>query len=403
MSYIRNQDKYGIQFKDVVKQYIVVENQNLKQFAEKIGIKDTSKIPNSIDISEITEMVDYEKIPTILNKYLNTVIASIGEENFSKIEKGNISLGDSTVKADGYQIKLSVKDIQEILKKVLEIAKNDEEILNMFNVGNLDQEDYKEKIEELLKDLSVEIPSESDFDIITISVYKQGKDTVKLAVNIEIEDIINMEISIGNTAKGTMISLIKTQIDNEQEKFIITISKVANTEEHEEIEMIVIQEDEDGKEELLKVNSSRNGAFSSNNIEFDFIMSSDLDIPFSTSSEKIRAEIKFKDSINFGDVPSDKNLAEENCVVINEMELKRIKTVFNKVTTLLGEKLKDEMFVSMFTSTRTLFNSVEKMQQTTEDALEKEKSLDNGTIKASGTIKVNGVQYNIDEYFNSMQ
>jgi len=38
MNYLRNQDLYGLQFKDVINQYIVVENNNLKEFAAKMGV-----------------------------------------------------------------------------------------------------------------------------------------------------------------------------------------------------------------------------------------------------------------------------------------------------------------------------------------------------------------------------
>ena len=89
MNYLNNQDFYGILFKDVVNQYIVFENNNLKEFASKMGVQDTSQIPNKIEnINDllITESKEGEFVPsdvqytdppypseelnTIINKYL---------------------------------------------------------------------------------------------------------------------------------------------------------------------------------------------------------------------------------------------------------------------------------------------------------------------------------------------
>jgi len=101
MNYLNKQDVYGILFKDVVSQYVVFENNNLKEFASKMGVQDTSNIPNKIEIPDVIENIDYEEINTIVNTYLNIATQEIPEDNYSKIKKQEISLGDEIIEADG--------------------------------------------------------------------------------------------------------------------------------------------------------------------------------------------------------------------------------------------------------------------------------------------------------------
>ena len=50
IDYLRNEDLYGLRFEDLIKQYIVLENNNLKEFAQKLGIENTDNIPNKLEI-----------------------------------------------------------------------------------------------------------------------------------------------------------------------------------------------------------------------------------------------------------------------------------------------------------------------------------------------------------------
>jgi hypothetical protein len=47
---LRNEDLYGLTINNVLNKYIAMDNNNLKAFAEKMGMPDTSSIPDKIDI-----------------------------------------------------------------------------------------------------------------------------------------------------------------------------------------------------------------------------------------------------------------------------------------------------------------------------------------------------------------
>lgn len=391
VNYLNNQDFYGIQFKDIVNQYVVFENNNLKEFATKMGVYDTSEIPNKIEIPESN--INYEELNTILNAYLNVAIETIPEENYSKIEKQEILLGDEKVEVDGYRVKLKIKDIQKILTKVLEKAKDDEQIYNLLNSEGLAFEDYQDTIDELLAELSEQIPNEENREIITISVYKQGKDTVKLAINITPEETQKAEISIEKASKGLMlkVAMIDTSLETKEE-INMTITKTVNTEEQENFECVVSQISDEEETEILNINISRNGALTSNNVEISTIVTMTL--------EEMNFEIGIQNNTNFSGVPLEGEFKQGNHLVINGLAPEQITNLFTNLGTLLGEKLKDEMFVTLITNLTTvnnqLIDSTEQTMQDTQNALEMESQLGDEIM---GT---NGETYDFDEYANGL-
>ena len=90
VNYLRNEDLYGLKFKDIVNQYVVFENNNLKEFVAKFGVVDTTNIPDKIDLSEMLqnvnqEEVSLEELKSIGNKYVNIIIEEVKklpENNF---------------------------------------------------------------------------------------------------------------------------------------------------------------------------------------------------------------------------------------------------------------------------------------------------------------------------------
>ena len=280
----------------------------------------------------------------------------IPEDNYSKIKKQDISLGDEKVEADGYQVKLKVKDVQKILTKVLENAKDDEQIYNLLNIeGNMTFEDYQVFIDEMLLEISEEISKEDNIEVITISVYKQGKDTVKLAMNIALEETENIELSIEKTSKGLMlkIAMIDTSLET-REEINITITKTVNTEEQENFEILVSQISNEEEIQLLNINISRNGALASNNVKFSTIAT--------MTFQEMKFEVGIQNNTNFAGVPLDGDFVQGNHLVINGLAPEQITNLFTNLGTILGEKLKDEMFVTLITR-NTMVNSIQDNSQ----------------------------------------
>lgn len=395
INYLNNQDLYGLQFKDVVNQYIVFENNNLKEFASKMGVQDTSQIPDKIEIPE--NNINYEELKTILNNYLNIAMQEIPEDNYSKIEKQEISLGVETIEADGYQLKLKVKDVQKILIKILENAKNDEQIFNLLNTEGailknyqtseeITFEDYQLAIDEILVALSEEIPNEQNVNVITISVYKQEKDTVKLSVNVTLEETENIEISIEKASKGLIfkVTMIDTGFETREEiKMIVT--KTVNTEEQENFECVISQILDEEETEFLTINISRNGALTSNNVEFSTIAT--------TTIQGISLGMEIQSNTNFSGVPLEGEFVQGNHLVINGLSAEQITNLFTNLGNILSQKLQKEMFVTLITNLTTVNNQLientEQSMEETQNAFEQEQQLSNEIMEEDLSTSVN--------------
>lgn len=379
MDYLKDNDLYGILFKDIVNQYITVENNNLKEFASKVGVQNTDIIPDKIESTKITQYLNYEEIKPLISKYLNIAIEAIPEDNYSKIEKGDISLGDKTIQTDGYQMKLKVKDIQSILAKVLESAKNDEQLFNLMSKFNKDItiEEYQESINDILTEFSGEISDEKNIEVITISVYKQGKDTVKLLIEIGVEEPKNkIELSVEKLQNSISLGYdyFNTTIAGTSENKII-IAKTSTSEEQETIEGEISQI-EDGEEQYnSKMTFSRSGAYTSNNISFGMSMSTAMPL----LSENASFTISVNNTSDFSVAPQNAEFTEGNHLTINGASTEQLNNLFTNLGTKISEKLKDEMFVTIIRDIITvndgLYQRAEQAVQDTQNAIEEERAL----------------------------
>ncbi len=377
LNYLKKQDLHGILFKDVVSEYIVIENNNLKEFASKFGIQDVNDIPDKIELPE-NNSINYQEINSILNKYLNVIIETIPEDNYSKIKKTEILVDSKKIETDGYQIKLKAQDLQAILIKILEQAKGDEQIFNLLNTEDVTFQEYQVEIEEILAVLKEENLNDQNTDFVTISVYKQGKDTVKLSINITPEEDSAIEISLEKLDKGLILRILttETKYDETQEQFSIVITKIANSEQQENIQC-TISEISDGEEvPITNINLTRNGAFTSNNVEIDLKITSNIALTGLTS---LNFSIELQNAVDFSATPPEGDFEGGNHLVINGLTSEQLNNLVNNLGTILGEKLKDEMFISMINSIINtndgLFEKAEQAAQDFEEAMENEETL----------------------------
>lgn len=338
-----------------------------------MGIQNTDNIPNKIENTRLNEYLDYKEIKPLISKYLNIAIEAIPEDNYSKVEKSDILLGDKTIQADGYQIKLKVKDIQSILVKMLETAKNDEQLFNLMSKFNKDItiEEYQESINDTLTELSGEISNEKNIEVITISVYKQGKDTVKLLIEIGVEEPKNkIELSVEKLQNSISLGYdyFNTTIAGTSENKMI-ITRTATSEEQETIEGVISQI-EDGEEQYnAKMTFSRSGAYTSNNISFGMSMSAIMPL----LSENASFTISVNNTSDFSVAPQNAEFTEGNHLILNGYTKEQLDDFFAKLGGKILEKLQNEMFISNFDD--GLFDLASQAQQNMQEAIQEEREL----------------------------
>lgn len=339
VDYLRNEELYGLKFKDLVSQYIVVENNNLKEFASKLGIEDNSSIPNKIELSDYdySEIINEEELEQIIDKYINIMISEISDESYSKIAKGNITLGDTTIQADGYKVTIDLKTLQAIFVKVVATMENDEQVFNLLNSiakstnQEIDFEEYKENLQIIKETLSEEL--EENSENITISVYKQGKKTVKVCVQLSTEGEVYLDFSINKINDTMNINGTIKELGTGTE-YSFKISKIGNSDDNDNYKAeYIVKEDE---EQLGSVNFSatRNGKLDSNNIQNNI----ELNIKSGTLDD-IEINVGYKNNITFNSDIEIEKFNNENSAVINEFSNEQLNNLFVNLGNMLNEKI----------------------------------------------------------------
>ena len=115
----------GLQTDYVSSKYIGIENNNLKEFVEKFGVKDTEDIPDTIDLfksinnSPIINFTEEEK-KQVKDTYQTILQEKIGEKEFTKTEENNVV---------NYSVQVTNQELKDLLVTTLETLKNDQIIM----------------------------------------------------------------------------------------------------------------------------------------------------------------------------------------------------------------------------------------------------------------------------------
>lgn len=164
VEYRRDEDLYALTSNIIVNKFVAVENDNLKEFFTKCGVKNVSNIPDKIEKTETTLKDD--EIESLLETYKTILQENLKEENFSKLDNNTIVLT------------LKKYELKNILIEFLEELKN------------LDRIDNKKNVEQLIK--IYQNTDDSQDEALKITVYKSSGKLTKIEVKIE-----EVTISIG--------------------------------------------------------------------------------------------------------------------------------------------------------------------------------------------------------------
>ena len=85
---VRNEDKYAVKVEDILKAYIGIENNNVKELASKFEIKDADKIPDKIDYENKMYKdlfkISKEEKEHIKSVYKDVLYKEIDKANYTK-------------------------------------------------------------------------------------------------------------------------------------------------------------------------------------------------------------------------------------------------------------------------------------------------------------------------------
>lgn len=380
--YIKDKDLYGIQC--IFKQFLVLENNNLKDFAKKIGINE-AEIPDKIEINSSGVNIDEEAgkitsdLEKIAKKYFNNIFEQIPEKKFTKMSNEKIEVDGKTIAVDGYMVTLDENDISDILKKCVEGIKDDTDIFNLVNSINklsgqneLSWEEYQtEAMNE--DEIKIEEPIQ-----LSIAMYKQGKKLVKAYAKLEFtkyQDKGKMYVDISIDNNNTIALNIVSKFDADEDanldnnlqtvmqrsniEFSILIKRInENAQTGYNIELIGKSNDQEYRgtiKAILELESEQN-----------------YNLNFEINFDNVK--ILFNNKTSFDSNIQIEEFEKDNMVKLNEATPELLNNIINTFVTEFNKKVDVNKTIigSILAMNNSLFNNARDASANTKKAQVKE-------------------------------
>lgn len=214
--YRHDGDIYGIQTDYVSSKYVAVENNNLKEFAGKVGMTDTSDVPEKIEVPENTTSFEYteEEKQTVQEKYITILENQFRDDQF-QAERNE----DGTIR---YILTMTNEELKNLVIALLNELKTDDVTLgkinnilseqDLYTKNTIEAEDIDSIIESLQEGNTEEgevqfIVAQKNSKLVSISL-NQNDNNIQLTKNNQ-EDSVNYSISV-NFKFNTGLSRIGT-------------------------------------------------------------------------------------------------------------------------------------------------------------------------------------------------
>lgn len=369
IDYIRNGEIYALKSDEITdKKYISVENNNLKELAQKMGYEDVTEIPDKVITTSAKDAknIDLEKLNKIKDKYTALIEEKIPEYKYITEKEILLQVDGKDIKTTRYSLKIREREIYEVVHYVLETLKLDEETLQ-FVVDSTDSEAYttkelKDNIRDIIKDLEKDKLKFSETDNVTFSVYAyKGRnirteildinrsgiiiipDTKTETDKIEIQVIENKaeDVKVGYTTNMILLNTSKKdKLDLE-----ISINTTYNQEDVEALESSNIFADTEKYKDSNSVIIFVADKAEKNNVKLSCV-----------GKEKDKETFSFEGNLN-KDVDVDIiDLDDTNSTLLNDSTKEEIDTLMNTVSTNAFSVLLQKANI-LFPSLSSMLNS----------------------------------------------
>ena len=322
---IKENEIYGVRFSDVVKQFVGIKNdENLENVAKDIGI-DSIYLESIIDIIDGTreasdEVISQKDRTEIKDQYSKIITDAVIQGNFSKQKNAVITYNNASTKTNAYTVTLTSQQVEDMIVKILNNAKQDTSILDKFS-GYFDEDNFKNQIDDLIDKITneLEIPSAK------ITVYENNKKTIRTVIEFGVNKVI-----VENSEKdGENISDLKFSItlNDTMYEFETKISK-KYTHNDEKIEFDVQNLDEIY---IYNISFLTNMQKSEDNITLSSTVTYKKDI--------LNIKVSVDNDVNIGKSFEKKQaLLERNHIVLNDMQAERRKKIIDELKEKVPEK-----------------------------------------------------------------
>ncbi len=338
VKYIQSENIYGLKFSDLFSQYLMVNNENLKELFRKIGFSEEQlkNIPNSINLNNNLKnvfQISEEERQELQKTYTKIVNNNLSKQNFSKQKNQIIKINGKDVAVNAYVLTLTKEQLNNIYINVLEKIKEDGIILSKIDnlellikeyqptkVDNL-REQFIEKIDEKITNIKKNNIGTEKTNII---VYENNRTTVKTVIETT-EYEISVELIPNKEERYMKISYKDTTSSKDKEQSIeINKNKKQTSAIYEQID----------EEEIKRYSSYINEKIVNNNCKKEIILK------YEDNSNKV--EVIADQNIEIVDnFKNDVILDEKSAINLSNLEEGKLKTLLETVDNSLSKKIEE--------------------------------------------------------------
>lgn len=319
VNYRQDGNIFGLQTKYVGSKYIAVENNNLKDLAQKLGMDDLD-IPDKIELEEQVQDFKFtpEELEQVKQTYGSVIDEQLTKENFTSLE---------TTEGVEYALTLSGEQTKNLVIRLLETLKQDKMLINKIN-KNMEKEVLESS--EYTTDASVTVINEESIQ----SMIDEIQDS-------DISEWKNLKITVGQKDKFLNKILI------EYDSFKILIAKNETNEQlsyqlsiqgEQTEESTIMQEESTGKINMY-VNLTYSGLQNLNNVQEN----NKFGFEFTFNNETIAYEYNFSNTTKFTDMAQIDGLNENTALILNDYDSVAVQNLMTKVGERLVEVNKKQM------------------------------------------------------------
>ncbi len=229
LKYIKNKDLYSLKSDEVVNKYLAFDNNNLKEFAKKLGITNVDFIPNKIEPINFNELlsISEENKQAIIAKCIQIINEEIPKEKYKSQKNIVINIEDKEINTNSYSVEITSQEFTNVVVKILEAIKSDNNILSLItekikliNSGIIISiEDIQNYIQNIIEDIksAENIRSEN----LKLIVYENNKELVRTEIEYGTDKIF-IDYEKNDNSERVIISAVtkKSGMTNENDIII---------------------------------------------------------------------------------------------------------------------------------------------------------------------------------------
>lgn len=307
INYKQIENKIGLQTKYVGSKFVAIETEKLNKFSEDLDdVESYGEMVDKLQKMGKVELTEDEK-SHIKDTYITVINQQLEKDKFSKVKESDMS---------GYKLSLTGTDLQNVLVKLLETLKNDQNTVDKLNEYLKIQKNSAKITASQIDDAIKSIKDDTDFSDknFEITVYQKNRDVCKLVI-----ETTEGTIAIEKKIEGNQQNIDVSYEMKEDKKSKISFS--ANFENLESLQNI--------KENYELIMSLPEVAESSTTTDVD--------------SKVVVYKYNFSNDVNFTDSATVEDFSSDNSLTLTDYDSDQVSSFLNAVVERISEVNEQQM------------------------------------------------------------